>query len=107
MKHLLIINILMLLFITNAYSELTQSDLDKIRLIVKDEVSQAIKESEKRMKHYVDAKIQGLDDKFTAQIQGLQGQFNILFWVIIALLPASIALPQLLIWHQNRKNRTK
>ncbi len=115
---LLIITQLIFL-IPNINAELTQYDLEKNDL---EKISKLIQDSEKRMKEHIDLKIetvnakiqglddkftsqiQGLDDKFTSQIQGLQRQINMLFWIIIALIPAAIALPQILIWIYSRKN---
>ena len=93
MKYAIILKIFVLFFASNAYTQLTQSDLDKIRLIVKEEVEIAIDKSEKRMKEYVDLKVKVLD-----------GKVNQLFYFTIALIGAGIALPQILIWRQDRKN---
>ena len=43
-----------------AIGELTDTDLDKIRLIIKDKVSKEIASSETRMKSYVDTKVESL-----------------------------------------------
>ena len=105
----------------NAYAELTQSDLDKIRLIVKDEIETAIYASEKRMKDYVDLKVQTLDNKLSGEINsldnklsgdikrldtrinGFQAQVNMLFLFVIALIGAGVVVP---IW-LDRKNNGK
>ena len=47
------------------YAELTDADLDQIRLIVKDEVKNEITASEARMKAYVDTKVDGLKTPIT------------------------------------------
>ena len=47
------------------FAELTDADLDKICLIVKEEVKSEIESSETRMKLYVDAKIDGLKTPVT------------------------------------------
>ena len=54
---------LFLILTTNAFAELTQSDLQKI-----DKLIQA---SETRIKEYVDLKINALDAKLTGQIKAL------------------------------------
>lgn len=46
-------------------AELTDADLDKIRLIVQDEVKSEITASEARMKAYVDSKVDGLKTPIT------------------------------------------
>ena len=47
------------------FAELTDADLDKIRLIVKDEIKNEITASETRMKLYVDAKIESVKTPVT------------------------------------------
>lgn len=101
------------LFITPVYSELSPPDLDKIRLIVKEENSisetnlnqrmDALKtefkdemaNSEKHMKEYIDTKFEAVDTKF----EGLQGQINLLIAFIsglIILIVATIGIPQII-----------
>ena len=101
-----------------SYGELTQSDLDKIRLIVKDEVETAIHASEKRMQEYVnlkietvnvkiDAKIDALDKKFDVKIDGMNGKFNVLLVVVISLvglIGVAIGLPNYLSYKQQKSN---
>ena len=60
MKTLLVLSILFYAIALPTFAELTDADLDKIRLIVKDEVKNEIGASEARMKLYVDAKIEGV-----------------------------------------------
>lgn len=48
-----------------AIGELTDADLDKIRLIVKDEVQSEITASEARMRSYVDTKVESLKTPIT------------------------------------------
>ena len=56
---------LFVFFSAPVYAELTDADLDKIRLIVKDEVKSEITASEARMKAYVDTKVDGLKTPIT------------------------------------------
>lgn len=98
------------LFITPVYSELSPPDLDKIRLIVKEENSisetnlnqrmDALKtefkdemaNSEKHTKDYIDTKFEAVDTKF----EGLQGQINLLIAFVsglIILIVATIGIP--------------
>ena len=60
MKTILVLSILFCAIALPALGELTDADLDKIRLIVKEEVKSEIESSETRMKSYVDTKIEGV-----------------------------------------------
>ena len=67
MKTLLVLSILLSAIALPALGELTDADLDKIRLIVKasenslkEHINSEIESSETRMKSYVDAKIEGV-----------------------------------------------
>ena len=57
---------------------LTDADLDKIRLIVKDEVKSEINASEKRMKEYINTKNESIDDKFESIEKNFDRQHNII-----------------------------
>jgi len=57
---------------------LTDADLDKIRLIVKDEVKSEINASEKRMKEYINTKNESIDDKFESIEKNFDRQNNII-----------------------------
>ena len=52
-------------FSAPVYADLTDADLDKIRLIVKDEIRSEITASEARMKAYVDTKVDSLKTPIT------------------------------------------
>ena len=68
MKTILVLSILFSVIAAIAlptFAELTDADLDKISLIVKDEVKSEIGASETRMKSYVDAKIDSLKTPVT------------------------------------------
>ena len=65
MKIILLLSILFCVISLPAFSELTDADLDKIRLIVKDEVNSEITASEERIKTYVDTKVDGLKTPIT------------------------------------------
>ena len=109
------------------FAELTPQDLDKIRLIVKDEVNAAIDSSEKRMKTYVDIKIDGVEQQIDsldkridsldkrvenvekrveniekqlagiASIEKQMGFLTYMVYALIALIVAAIAIPQLIV----------
>ena len=60
MKTIFVLSILLCAIAMPAIGELSDADLDKIRLIVKDEVNSEITASEERMKTYVDTKVDSL-----------------------------------------------
>ncbi len=120
MKNLTLIFAGMLLFATPAFSELSDSDLQRIREVVqiavaaegkqiRTEMTAAINDSEKRMKEYVDLKISEVNSKF-AQVNSqfvqvnntidevgkrLNIAFTVLGW-LFALVIAAIGIPQLI-----------
>ena len=101
-----VIAILFLLLLTaTAFGELTKED---IRIIIREEVTA----SEKRMKEYIDLKIEtvnaridGLDKSLNARIDALDkriGDMRILVIALIALITAAIAIPQIIIAYKER-----
>ena len=109
--------LLLLLFASSAYGELTKEDL---RTIIKEEITA----SEKRMKEYIDLKIEtvnaridalntrmdalekSVDGRFDAlntRMDDADSKFNRIWLAIIALITAAIALPQLIIIYAERK----
>ncbi|MCY3626046.1 MAG: hypothetical protein OXG88_00175 [Gammaproteobacteria bacterium] len=87
---------------------LTDADLDKIRLIVKDEVKSEINASEKRMKEYINTKNESIDDKFESIEKNFDRQNNI----IIACIGIPLAIFLLLVqrcgvsWHTDAAEKT-
>ena len=124
MKLILILSAGLLLFTVPAFSELTVEDLEKIRLIVKEEVTEsekglkaeivAVKEegaksetrlkeeivvSEKRMKEYINVKISEMDKRL-----------NNIFTVVLGLgtfIAAVVGIPQLVIAMQRKDQRAQ
>ena len=120
MKNLTLILAGMLLFATPVFSELSDSDLQRIREVVqiavaaegkqiRTEMTAAIDASEKRMKEYVDLKISEVNSQF-AQVNSqfiqvnnsidevgkrLNIAFTVLGW-LFALVIAAIGIPQLI-----------
>ena len=73
---------------------LTDAALDKICLIVKEEIKMEIASSEARIKEHIDIKIEGVDKQF----EGVNKQIAFLMEVVyglIALIVAAIAIPKL------------
>ncbi len=116
MKNLILLLAGMLLFVTPAFSELSNSDLQRIREIVQIEVSgteqrlrleitaseqrlraemtAAITASEKRMKEHGDINMDGLDKRVNILAALLIG--------IFALIVVAIGLPQLIVAYKQR-----
>ena len=120
---LIIINILCLN--TSVFAQLTQTDLDKI--------NDLFLESEKRMKEYVDIKIDALDKKLTGQIntveerlrgeinvvkgeikavkeeiKGVKGSMSMLYGFVIALvalIAIAVGLPQFLLVRREKEEQ--
>ena len=140
MKSILLLSILFSVIAFPALGELTDADLNKIRLIVNEsekrlqqEIKTEIASAEKRLKEYVDIKIEGIDkqfesvnDKFKSvdkQFEGVDKQFEAvndkfegterqighttnMMYGLIALIVAAIAIPQILIAWRSAKDRS-
>jgi ribosomal protein S20 len=100
MKNLILILVGMLILTLPAFSELSDSDIKRIREIVKVEVTEseqrlrteiktAIDESEKQMKDYMDTKLSSFDDRVNL--------IAALLVTIMAPIVVAIGLPQLII----------
>ncbi len=119
-KKVLLLSICFLILTTNAFAELSQSDLENI-----DKLIQA---SENRIKEYVDLKINALDVKLTGQIKALDerltGQINVVgerinsvkgrltqvygfVIALVALIAVAVGLPQILVARQAKEMRTQ
>ena len=82
MKTILALSILFCVIALPALGELTDADLNQIRLIVKDEVKSEITASEKRMKEYITQEIKTVNTK----IEGQEKRLSQIFWLVIALI---------------------
>ncbi len=100
MKNVILIFVGMLILAPPAFSDLTDSDIERIREIVKVEVTEseqrlrgeittAINTSDKQMKDYIDTKLGGIDDRVNL--------IAALLVAIMALIVIAIGLPQLII----------
>ena len=93
MKKVLLCSILFCVIAMPAIGALTDADLDKIRLIVKDEVKKEVTASEARMKEYISQEIKTVNVK----ISETDKRLSQLFWLVIALIgliAAAIGIPQ-------------
>ena len=109
--------LLLLLFASAAYGELTKEDLRDL----KEDLHKIIKEenaaSEKRTREYIDLKIDALDQKLSARIDGVEKNLNakieavdqriddmrIVMIALVGLIAAAVALPQVIIAYIERK----
>ena len=92
MKYITSLTILLSIIALPAHSELTPTDLDKIREIVKETVS----ESEKRTKEYVDIKFDSLEknvnERFNSVDKRMTHQANITYGLMV-LVAVAIGFP--------------
>ncbi len=112
-KKVLLLAICFLILSTNAFAELTQSDLQ--------EIDKLIQASETRIKEYVDLKINALDAKLTGQIKALDervtgqikavdGRLTQVYGFVIALvalIAVAVGLPQILVARQGKEMRAQ
>ena len=95
MKTILVRSILFLVIAFPALGELTDADLDKIRLIVKQEVKAEIASSEQRITKYIDAKIEGVNKRLET--------YNWVLIVFMRIIVAAINMPSAIIaWRSGR-----
>ena len=106
MKIVTILSLFLLLLVSPAYGQLTKEDL---RIIIREEVRPIIKEeitaSEKRMKEYIDLKIDALDDKLSTRIDAVNEKLNWVWFMmigLIALVTAAVAVPQIIMAYRER-----
>ena len=80
MKTVLLCSILFCVITVPALGELTDADLDKIRLIVKEEINADREDFEKDIKEYIDIKIESVEKRLslvTTLIVGLMALIGI------------------------------
>ncbi len=112
-KFVLILTAMRFFFTAPAFSELTQADIDKIRLIVKEEVDQAVTASEVRMKEYVEtseARMTVEISKVNITVAEMDKRLNDIFTLVIALvafIAVVIGIPQILVAIQQKEVRTQ
>ncbi len=126
-KTMLVLSTLFLVIAFPALGELTDADLDKIRLIVKEEVKEEITASEKRTREYIDLKISASDQKIDdlgkslnskiddldkslngkvddlgKSLNGRMDDIRTIMIALIALVTAAIAVPQIIMAYKER-----
>ena len=119
MKIVLLCSILFCVIAMPTLGQLTDADLDKIRLIVQEEIKIEITASEKRMKEYINLKMEGVDKQFAGvdkQFAGVDKQFEAvnnqithsrrITYGLIALIVAAVGIPQIVMAWRSKKDRT-
>ena len=112
MKNLILSFTGILLCVTPAFSELSDSDIQRIREIVqitvaaegkqiRAEMTAAIDASEKRMKEHLNTKISEVDTRIDGVDKRLNFAFTVLGW-LFALVIAALGIPQLIIAFRQR-----
>ena len=106
MKLTLALCVALLLFTTTAYSQLTDADLNKIRLVVKEEVEKAVEASEKRMKEHVSQEIGKVNIKISEMDKRLNHIFTLVI-TLIAFIAVVVGVPQIIVAMQRKDIRTQ
>ncbi len=131
MKYTLFFFAAFFVIISPTFGELTSQDLDKIRLIVKEEVSEVetrlraeiaesekrlrteIAESESNMRRYVDLKFEGVDTKFEGVDASFESVHKQLLLVVgfvsglIILIVVTIGIPQIIMAWRGKNERSQ
>ena len=112
MKLILTSTLLLLLLTVPAFSELTPADIDKIRLIVKEEVEQAVTASEARLRKEIAASETRLKDQLSLEISKvnvtiaeMDKRLSNIFTLVIALIAfiaVVIGIPQIIVAMQRK-----
>lgn len=97
---------MLLLFAAPAFSDITDADIYRIRLVVKEEVETAIEASEKRMKEYFSQKI----DNVNTKISEMDKRLNQVFLTVLGILgfiTVFIGVPQIIVAMQRKDIRAQ
>ena len=100
MKNVLFFSILFCAITVSVLGDITQTDLDKIRLIVNDEIKKEISISETRMKEYISQEIKTVNVK----ISETDKRLSMLFGVVIALIAIVGILQIVVAWRSSKYN---
>ena len=106
MKLIMTLITAFLLFTTPAFSELTEADIDKIRLIVKEEVEAAVAASETRMKHHISTEIKTVNITIAEMDKRLNQIFTLVMG-LVALIVVVVGIPQILVALQRKDMRAQ
>ena len=97
MKTILTLLILFCAIALPTFAELTDADLDKIRLIVKEEIKNEVSEAEKRITQHVDIKIESVEKRFNLVVGFVSP--------LMVLIVITVGIPQIIIAFRSRKDR--
>ena len=98
MKTIIVLSILFWAIALPALGELTDADLDKIRLIVKQELKAEITSSEKSIKEYINIRIDSVEKRLST--------YNWVIYVLMPLIVATIGVPTAIIAWRSGKDRS-
>ena len=107
MKTILGACMLCVLITSPALSELTQEDLDKIRLLIHEE-NKAIKADIANLKtevSWIRGKLEGIDERFNSVEQQITHTTNLSYGLIV-LIVAAVGIPQFILTWRSRSDRT-
>ena len=102
---MLILIVGLFFFSLTADSQVTDADLNKIRLVVKEEVEKAVEASEKRMKEYISQEIKSEIRPVNNTITEMDKRLNNIFVLVITLIAfiaAIVGIPQIIIAMQGK-----
>ena len=122
-KKITLVALCYLIFTTSAFADLTISDLEKIQSIFDksfNSLEKSIEASEKRIKEYVDLKINALDQKLTGEIRAVDarltgeiktvdGRLTQVYGFVIALvalIAIAVGIPHILVARQGKEIKT-
>ena len=95
MKSIIFLSILFCAIAMPTFAELTDDDLNKIRLILREEIQVEITASEKRVKEYIDLKIANIDielKRLDAHNKNIDNQFGFMRNLFIGMVGLPLAL---------------
>ena len=99
MKTVLLFSIIFCAIALPALGDLMDTDLNKIRLVIQEEVKKEVESAETRIKEYIDLKINGIDKQF----EGVNNQITHVqyaTYVVIALIVVAVGITQIVMaWH--------
>ena len=110
MKTIFFSSLVCFVMVAPVFSELTPQDLDKIRLILKAEISESetrmkaeIAKSEERIKQYIDLKIESVK----TEIESVDKRLNLVVGFVsamIVLIVVTLGIPQIIMsWRREKR----
>ena len=109
MKTILVLSILFWAIALPAFGELTDADLDKIRLIVKEEVKTEITAVRQELKAEIASSEKSIKEYINIRIDSVEKRLSTYNWVIYVLMPlivATVGIPTAMIAWRSGKDRS-